>query len=332
MNTNRADIWLLIVAVVLFLFYLAINAHTHITNFERVPFIIVVPAAAALAFAHAGYMLGWKRASLLLGITLVISFSFEYFGQRTGFLFGPYCYTDLLGYRAFGRIPLLIPIAWFSMVYPSYVIANMLGEGQPISAPRRTVWWICGMAILSAMTMTAWDLVMDPVMSYTAVSSGSLVNDPAIWDHGEVGVPAWRWLSEHVPHPGACMDVDPLPHGPRTHFGVPFQNYLGWLITATTVFLIFRLLEHRFPVPKGRGRLTRVVVLMPIFSYGTVALGDVWLGYPEIADVRLISPFVMGVLFIASSMLVFRPKPDLDPRTRSSRSPPLTTLRMTTKG
>ena len=37
-----------------------------------------------------------------------------------------YHYTDKLGFKFLGLVPLLIPVAWFMLSYPSFVIADRL--------------------------------------------------------------------------------------------------------------------------------------------------------------------------------------------------------------
>jgi uncharacterized membrane protein len=40
-----------------------------------------------------------------------------------------YHYTDQLGYKFLGLVPLLIPIAWFMLSYPSFIITSRLIQG-----------------------------------------------------------------------------------------------------------------------------------------------------------------------------------------------------------
>ena len=46
--------------------------------------------------------------------------------MATGWVYGPYHYTDQLGPKFLGLVPYLIPVAWFMMSYPSFVIADRL--------------------------------------------------------------------------------------------------------------------------------------------------------------------------------------------------------------
>src|SRR4030065_135444 len=90
------------------------------------PFFTPLLTLLAFTFAlqHGSQNLGWKRMLLLLVLTFAISLSFECVGVATGKVYGPYHYTDKLGPKFLGLLPLVIPVAWFMMPYPSYVIAN----------------------------------------------------------------------------------------------------------------------------------------------------------------------------------------------------------------
>jgi len=68
------------------------------------------------ALAHALPTLGRRRALLLLGLTFGISLTLEAVGVATGWIYGPYAYTDRLGPRLLS-VPVLIPLAWFMMAY-----------------------------------------------------------------------------------------------------------------------------------------------------------------------------------------------------------------------
>ena len=162
----------------------------------------VTPLVTLLTFFfalfHSTDRFGWKRSLLLLGLTFTISLLFECIGVATGKVYGPYHYTDLLGPKFLGLVPLLIPAAWFMMMYPSFVISTRVIPEQWEGRTR-----LVGTAAVGALVMTAWDLVMDPLM----VAGGH-----------------WVWEVE-----GA-------------YFGVPLQNYWGWWLTTFVTFLLFLVL------------------------------------------------------------------------------------------
>ena len=81
-----------------------------IFNQEKLPFVWLVPPFALFSFLHAAYLLGWKRASVFFGVSAVLSLGSELLGTISGFPFGDYYYTDVLGPKLFSRVPLLIPV------------------------------------------------------------------------------------------------------------------------------------------------------------------------------------------------------------------------------
>ncbi|MPZ75620.1 MAG: carotenoid biosynthesis protein [Deltaproteobacteria bacterium] len=82
----------------------------------------------------------------------VVSLASELLGTTYGIPFGAYSYTALLGVKWFDRVPLLIPLSWFTMSWACWVIARRRAAG--ISA-----------VLLGAALLVAWDLLLDPAMS-----------------------------------------------------------------------------------------------------------------------------------------------------------------------
>jgi len=174
---------------------------------------------------HASSVLGVRLTLVFFTITAVTSWIFEEIGVATGLIYGPYHYTATLG-PWLGSVPVLIPLAWFMLIYPSYVVANLIVDGWPVGTPGGRGHFV-GLALLGALVMTAWDLVVDPVLSGPTVGAW-------VWERG----------------------------GP--YYGVPIQNYLGWIVTTFTVYLLYRSVERRStsqPVgalsggPRALGRL-----------------------------------------------------------------------------
>lgn len=84
----------------------------------------------------------------------VVSLSSELAGTTLGLPFGPYAYTDGLGPKWFGHVPLLIPLSWFLMAAPSFAIARHLA-----ATTRQRV-------LVASLVLLAWDLALDPAMSF----------------------------------------------------------------------------------------------------------------------------------------------------------------------
>ena len=157
------------------------------------------------ALLHASQRESWRKALQLLALVFGVSLLFESVGVATGWVYGPYHYTDTLGPLFLGLVPYLIPVAWFMMSYPSFVIADRL-------IPSGWKRWqrILSVAAVGGLVMTAWDLVMDPIM----VAGGH-----------------WVWDTN-----GA-------------YFGIPLQNFWGWWLTIFTTFAIYLLVSGKIEKP-----------------------------------------------------------------------------------
>ena len=143
----------------------------------------IVVAGAVLAF----HLFRTTDTKWVLGFFAVVLVSFlsEHIGTGYGFPFGGYEYTHLLGYKVGGRVPFLIPISWFLMALPSWVLANVIFSGREKRILR---------LILAAYLLTAWDLALDPAMSFLT--------------------PYWVWET------------------PGPFYGMPWVNLAGWMGTG----------------------------------------------------------------------------------------------------
>jgi len=211
-----------------------------------------------MSLGHAVYLLGWKRALTLFVLSATLSYMFESLSIATCAA-TCYAYTGVLGWKL-GSVPIAIPLSWFTMMYPSAIIANLIAEGQPVSVKGGGVWMVF-LALLTALVMTAWDLTLDPYMVDK--------------------VKAWVWL-------------DPLKDN---YLGIPFANYLGWVEVVFMIVLIYRLAERGIEW-KPLGPATHLVVALPLISYAVSGLPDVVIGVPDAT--RLIAPYAMGIPLLAA--------------------------------
>jgi putative membrane protein len=113
------------------------------------------------AILHGGQRYGWRRILLMFVTVSAVSLAFESYGVASGEVYGPYHYSDLLGPKFLGLVPYIIPVAWFMMMYASYLMAELIiPSGTASPASRRLL-----VAAAAGVAMTAWDLALDPMMS-----------------------------------------------------------------------------------------------------------------------------------------------------------------------
>ncbi len=171
------------------------------------PMLTVLGTAAALL--HAEGQVGRRRAWAFFALTFAVGLGMETVGARTGWIYGPYHYTQKLGWRFLETVPVIIPLAWFMMMYPSWLIARRV-----LAVWARTPRW--AVAAVGGLVMTAWDVLMDPLM----VHLGHWV-----WEApgGYFGVPAQNFagwwataflamgLFEMLLHPPALKETPAAP-------------------------------------------------------------------------------------------------------------------------
>jgi putative membrane protein len=135
------------------------------------------------------------RVILVIFAVYATSLSSELLGTTYGVPFGAYSYTELLGPKWFDRVPFLIPLSWFTMAWPAWILARQQTRG----------WFavLAGTALL-----VAWDLVLDPAMS--SVTSywvwgerGSYYGMPwsNLWGWGVTGFVLLILLARFAPAP-----------------------------------------------------------------------------------------------------------------------------------
>lgn len=109
---------------------------------------------AAFLTGHAGAR--WLPA---FALTYALSLTSELLGTGYGIPFGVYHYTSMLGTEWLGRVPIVIPLSWFSMAVASYALA---GRRSSSDAPATRI-------LLASLLLLCWDLALDPAMSHATI-------------------------------------------------------------------------------------------------------------------------------------------------------------------
>jgi len=272
---RRPILWISVILFLLFVYDAVLRSLLNgLVALPSIPGGLKVLTAilALCSLTHAWYSLGGRLTAVFFASSAAISWAYEEAGVLTGLVFGAYHYTDYLGPKL-GEVPLLIPLAWFMMIYPSYVVANLALEGHVFGTPGGR-GRLVGLAAASAIVMTAWDLVIDPILSGPSVK-------------------AWIWETG----------------GP--YFGIPIQNYLGWLVTTFSVYLAYRLFERRSTAPPQP--VATWIAALSVATYGLMLVADLLSGVAP-AGLLVIGPLAMGVpLGLAGWRLAQRSRRSSDP-------------------
>lgn len=110
---------------------------------------VVVFALATISHLIASRPL--HRALVFVVVTVLVGFTVEAVGTRTGFPFGHYAYDNSLGRRLL-RVPLVIPLAWTMMSWPALCAARRLTGNRAATA------------VVGGWALASWDLFLDPQM------------------------------------------------------------------------------------------------------------------------------------------------------------------------
>ncbi|HEV2739339.1 MAG TPA: carotenoid biosynthesis protein [Candidatus Elarobacter sp.] len=174
---------------------------------------------ALAMLAYGLYALGARRTLIFFLAATVISATAELTGTKTGWPFGGYEYTDFLGPKLLGRVPVAVPLSWFYMGFASFVLADAVVARR--GWRNRTLWSI----VLGTWLLTAWDLVLDPSMAAPQMQY----------------IHFWIW------------------HESGPYFGMPLRNLAGWFGTGLLFVAVGRLLWRERVVPVAPVMLPFVV-------------------------------------------------------------------------
>jgi putative membrane protein len=246
-------VWLFFAATMYLILVEAVWPWVHLPDLGNIGFTLIFVLFAVL---HCAVFEGWKRTGVFFLISALVSYTMEEIGVRTGAIYGPYHYSDMLGAKL-GHVPILIPLAWFMMIYPSWmvarwIIAHSMEARKPLhGASTYSLGGVTALAVIAAFVMTAWDTVMDPGMA----AAGNWV-----WEQG----------------------------GP--YFGVPLRNYFGWMLTT---FFVYWIAGYAWRGVKRTSSATLSFEALPVIVYAFFALRYVMAS--SIPALQLVALFSMGL-------------------------------------
>ncbi len=165
--------------------------------------VVYILLGAAAVSLYGYRTIGLQNLLAFMVPAVLFSLGSELLGTSTGFPFGDYAYLNGLGYKIAGLVPFTIPLSWFYLGLSTFLLAHA-GLHPQDKNPASTRVKV-GAVLLGALLLTSWDFVLDPAMSQTAV-------------------PFWEWKQ------------------PGPFFGMPYQNFAGWLATGVIFMGVASLL------------------------------------------------------------------------------------------
>lgn len=111
------------------------------------------------AFYHGVLRYGMRAMAVFVAIVVVIGWSYETLSILTGFPFGSYYYTDVLGPKLW-LVPVMIMPSYFAAGYFSWAVASVLIGKRDSGISGSDLWLL---PIVSSFVMVMWDLSLDPL-------------------------------------------------------------------------------------------------------------------------------------------------------------------------
>ena len=146
--------------------------------------ILHVIPPALFAVIHGSVLYGRRGIAAFACLCLGIGTLAETVALRTGFPFGSYYFTDVMGPKVF-QLPVLLTLAYLGIGYAAWVVAVLILDcaGKPIRGSRVVL-----LPLLASVAMVSWDAAMDP--------NWSLLDHAWTWRKGGAyfGVPVSNYL------------------------------------------------------------------------------------------------------------------------------------------
>jgi uncharacterized membrane protein len=131
----------------------------------KIPMLAVVALHVlppiAFALIHGAMFYRFSGMVIFIAICLFVGNIFENLSIRTGFPFGHYYFTNVMGPKIFA-VPIFLGFAYVGMAYLSWTLGMLIlgGLGTPLHGSR-----LVTLPMVASFIMVAWDLSMDPVWS-----------------------------------------------------------------------------------------------------------------------------------------------------------------------
>lgn len=159
---------------------------------DRIPslFIVVLHVAPPAAFAILHGQIRYRAKGILIftAVCLGTGAAAETLSLRTGFPFGEYYFTDVMGPKVF-EVPILLVLAYLGIGYCSWILSLIILDSQ---RKRLSGTRVFAIPLLASFIMLAWDVSME--------ADWSTVDKAWIWRQGGpvYGVPISNFVGWYL--------------------------------------------------------------------------------------------------------------------------------------
>jgi uncharacterized membrane protein len=240
----------------------------HFPDLSIVLLNVVPPALFALV--HGAIVYGRKGTLVFCGLCAGIGGLAECLSLQTGFPFGHYAFTGLMGPGPF-HLPVLLVLAYLGIGYASWTVALLIlnSAQRPLAGLR-----LVAAPVLASLTMLAWDLAMDP--------QWALIDQGWVWKDG-----------------GAYYGV-PLSN---------FIGWLGTAVVYYSAFTLWCRKRALAPAAVPKHVWSAAVALYALCAFGNALTLRMPIAFPVVADATGKQWAAMDILKASAlvSLLVMAP-------------------------
>ena len=235
------------------------------------------------SFTHGMERYGLKRMVMFVVMISLVSWGYETLSIMTGFPFGHYHYTDILGPKI-GLVPIIIMPAYFAVGYLAWVIAHSLLEKKEAALADLDMLFIPAVA---AFIMVLWDICMDPI--------NSTITKMWIWHDGGgyFGVPLTNYLGWYL-----CVFTFYLIFAITLKNAKPESNKEAWTAPAYSILPVFMYAQHVFEYFGG--------ALFKADGQVTSPEGHVWWISDIYSAMSTIAIFTMVFTSVLALIMIYR--------------------------
>lgn len=250
--------WLFFCATMYLILAEALSPWFRLPELGDIGFTLVFVLFAVL---HCAALLGLRLTALFFLISASVSYGLEEVGVRTGLIYGAYHYSDMLGPKL-GHVPAIIPLAWFMMIYPSWMVARAILRG----VDTRSFSGLAALSVTAAISITGWDMVMDPGMARA---------HNWVWEQGGpyFGVPLRNYFGWMLTTFIIYCLAGALWRNQKGE-DIPTKTFAGLPVILYAFYALRYLMVNSIPALKA-------VALFSMGTPGLLALFQLWLGSPR---------------------------------------------------